>query len=148
MWCPRTATIFLELRSADPETLAAAFERTAELIERAAAEAKVSWAFDRDELRAPGVFAPGLQRLAHTVANELGQPAMTLDTIAAHDAVPLARVCPSIVVATPSVGGICHAPEEFTSPEDLALGMDLLSGMLERLLVEGPARLAMTEATP
>ena len=144
---PSEATIYLELRSADPAVLTTAFERTTELIGRSADEAKVDWAFDRDELRAPGVFAPGLQRLAHAVASELGEPAMTLDTIAAHDAVPLARVCPSIVVATPSVGGICHAPEEYTAPEDLALGMDLLAGMLERLLVEGPGQLAMTEST-
>ena len=66
---------------------------------------------------------------------------MELDTIAAHDAVPLASICPSIVVATPSVGGICHSPKEFTEPEDLELGLDLLSGILEHLLIKGPNEL-------
>ena len=143
---PSKATIYLELRSADPAVLAASFEQTQAMIEAAAARAGVGWSFARDELRWPGRFAPALQRLAQEVANGLGVPAMTLDTIAAHDAVPLARLCPSIVVATPSVGGICHSPDEYTAPEDLALGLDLLHGMLERLVTEGVGLLEAREA--
>ena len=143
---PSKATIYLELRSADPAVLATSFEQTSTLIETAAARAGVGWSFARDELRRPGRFAPALQRLAHAVADGLGVPAMTLDTIAAHDAVPLARLCPSIVIATPSVGGICHSPDEYTSPEDLALGLDLLHGMLERLVTEGVGLLEAREA--
>jgi N-carbamoyl-L-amino-acid hydrolase len=135
---PSSVTIFAELRSADPAVLETAFARTEALIEAEATRAGVGWSFARDELRRPGRFAPGLQRLANEVATGLGEPAMRLDTIAAHDAVPMARLCPSIVVATPSIGGICHSPLEDTRPEDLALGLDLLTGMLERLLVEGP----------
>ena len=143
---PSTVTIYLELRSADPDILAASFAATRAMIEAAAEHAGVGWSFVRDELRRPGRFAPGLQRLAHAVAEDLGVPAMTLDTIAAHDAVPLARLCPSIVVATPSVGGICHSPDEYTAPEDLALGLDLLHGMLERLVTEGVGLLEAREA--
>ena len=143
---PSKATIYLELRSADPEILATSFEATSTLIETAAARAGVGWSLVRDELRRPGRFAPALQHLAHEVAEGLGVPAMTLDTIAAHDAVPLARLCPSIVVATPSVGGICHSPDEYTAPEDLVLGLDLLHGMLERLVTEGAALLETREA--
>lgn len=135
---PSAVTIFAELRSADPAVLETAFARTESLIEAEAGKAGVGWSYARDELRRPGRFAPGLQHLANEIAASLGEPAMRLDTIAAHDAVPMARICPSIVVATPSVGGICHSPLEYTEPADLALGLDLLLGMLERLLVEGP----------
>lgn len=138
---PSSAIIFLELRSANPAILEASYTQTLKLIEEAAEEAGVDWAFERDELRHSGRFAPGLQRLAGSVAKALGEPAMELDTIAAHDAVPLASICPSIVVATPSVGGICHSPKEFTEPEDLELGLDLLSGILEHLLIKGPNEL-------
>jgi N-carbamoyl-L-amino-acid hydrolase len=142
---PSAATIFLELRSADPAVLERSFVQTRQLIEDAAAATGVTWSFVRDELRRPGRFAVGLQALANEVAAGLGHPAMRLDTIAAHDAVPLARLCPSIVVAVPSVGGICHAPEEFTEPADLMLGLDLLSSMLERLATEGPELIATLE---
>lgn len=142
---PSAATIFLELRSADPDVLERSLAQTRGLIGEAAAAAGVTWSIVRDELRRPGRFAVGLQVLASEVAAGLGHPAMRLDTIAAHDAVPLARLCPSIVVAVPSVGGICHAPEELTEPADLMLGLDLLSGMLERLATEGPGLIATLE---
>ena len=131
---PSRATLYLELRSADPEILSTSFERMRAMIEATAVSAGVRWHMARDELRPPGRLADELQKLAHRVAGDLGEEAMTLDTIAAHDAVPLARVCPSIVVATPSVGGICHSPDEFTKPEDLNLGLDLLSGMLDSIV--------------
>lgn len=142
---PSAATIFLELRSADPGVLERSFAGTRGLIENAAAATGAAWSIVRDELRRPGRFNPGLQAVAKSVAERLGHAAMRLDTIAAHDAVPLASICPSVVVAVPSVGGICHAPEEFTAAADLALGLDLLAGMLERLLTEGPGLIGKLE---
>ena len=49
-----------------------------------------------------------------------------LDTIAAHDAVPLSKIVPSTVFVTPSVDGIIHDPKEFTKPEDLEVCLDIL----------------------
>lgn len=145
---PSSVTIFAELRSADPAVLERSFDALEALVEAEAERAAVGWSCVRDELRRPGRFELGLQHLANEVAAGLGESAMRLDTIAAHDAVPMARLCPSIVVATPSIGGICHSPLERTEPEDLALGLDLLLGMLERLLVEGPALARAGKTTP
>jgi N-carbamoyl-L-amino-acid hydrolase len=58
---------------------------------------------------------------------------MRLDTIGGHDAIPVGRRCPAIVVAVPSVGGIVHNPAEYTSPEDLHAGAEVLARMLWRL---------------
>ena len=49
-----------------------------------------------------------------------------LDTIAAHDAVPLSKIVPSTVFVTPSVNGIIHDPKEYTKPEDLEICLDIL----------------------
>ncbi|MEL6233037.1 MAG: hydantoinase/carbamoylase family amidase, partial [Pseudomonadota bacterium] len=135
---PSEVTLYVELRSADAGIMAQAYDQTMALAEAAAGGANVAWHVQRDELRPPGMFAPALQALAYEVARGLGEPAMRLDTIAAHDAVPLARICPSVVLAVPSIGGICHAPEEDTAPGDLDLGLDLLHGVLARLVAEGP----------
>ncbi|MEM8740005.1 MAG: Zn-dependent hydrolase [Pseudomonadota bacterium] len=139
---PSEVTLFVELRSTDADVMAQAHQQTLALAETAAGGAKVAWHVQRDELRRPGQFAPALQAIANDVARELGEPAMRLDTIAAHDAVPMARICPSIVLAVPSIGGICHAPEEDTAPGDLDLGLDLLHGVLARLVADGPGMLA------
>lgn len=143
---PSEVILFVELRSADAGVIADAYQRTRELAERAAERARVDWTIERDELRPPGVFSRHLQDLAHDVAQACAEPAIRLDTIAAHDAVPLARICPSIVVAVPSIDGICHAPEEDTAPEDLALGLDLLHGMLEKLVIDGAQPSGVDEA--
>jgi N-carbamoyl-L-amino-acid hydrolase len=45
---------------------------------------------------------------------------------AGHDAQELARVAPMAMIFVPSVGGISHSPREFTKPEDVANGVDVL----------------------
>ncbi len=143
---PSEVTLFVELRSADANVIEEAYQRLQEISEISANRARVHWVVTRNELRQPGIFAPALQDLAHGIAIKCGEPAIGLDTIAAHDALPMSRLCPAIVVAVPSIGGICHAPEEDTAPEDLALGLDLLHGMLERLVTNGVSELGGGEA--
>jgi acetylornithine deacetylase/succinyl-diaminopimelate desuccinylase-like protein len=62
---------------------------------------------------------------------------LRLDTIAAHDAICMIPICPSIVLNVPSVAGVCHHPSEFTRPEDLELGAEVLARMLWRLCRDG-----------
>lgn len=139
---PARVTLFIELRSPFPDVLERAGAELMELAQASAERARVGWIVRRDELRRPGRFDAGLQRLAATVAAGLGHPAMSLDTIAAHDAVPLATICPSLVVVTPSKGGLCHTPLEDTDPADLERGLQLLTGMLDRLVRQGPEALS------
>ena len=51
---------------------------------------------------------------------------------AGHDAQMLSRICPTAMVFVPSVKGISHNAAEYTVPEHLAAGADvLLHTMLE-----------------
>ena len=43
---------------------------------------------------------------------------------AGHDAKSMARIAPMAMIFVPSVGGISHAPQEYTTPEDWAHGAD------------------------
>jgi N-carbamoyl-L-amino-acid hydrolase len=52
---------------------------------------------------------------------------------AGHDAQMFARVCPSAMVFVPSVEGISHNPSEFTAPEDLVMGTNILLHILIEL---------------
>ena len=59
---------------------------------------------------------------------------VALDMIAAagHDSVLLAGLCPSAMLFVPSRGGITHNPREYTAPEQLARGAQvLLDAVLE-----------------
>jgi N-carbamoyl-L-amino-acid hydrolase len=45
---------------------------------------------------------------------------------AGHDAQHIARITPAGMIFVPSVGGISHSPKEYTSPEDMADGVNVL----------------------
>jgi N-carbamoyl-L-amino-acid hydrolase len=45
---------------------------------------------------------------------------------AGHDAQDLAKIAPIGMIFVPSVGGISHAPDEFTSALDMANGASVL----------------------
>jgi N-carbamoyl-L-amino-acid hydrolase len=52
---------------------------------------------------------------------------------AGHDAQNLARIAPTGMIFVPSVGGVSHSREEYTSPEDVQNGADLLFNTMLRL---------------
>ena len=134
---PGRATLYIELRSADPAVLTEAESVLGKLIEGVSATSKLEAVIENVSLREAGQFDAGLVRLTEAAAASAGHEAMHLLTIAAHDAVPLAPHIPSVVVAVPSVGGICHHEDEFTKPEDLEAGLIVLTDMLVRLCEGG-----------
>ena len=45
---------------------------------------------------------------------------------AGHDAQEIARIAPVGMIFVPSVDGISHSPKEFTRPQDMANGANVL----------------------
>jgi len=45
---------------------------------------------------------------------------------AGHDAQDMAQITPTRMIFVPSKGGISHSPDEYTSPEDMANGANVL----------------------
>ena len=131
---PGEAVLFVELRSADPAVLDTAESQATALADRAAAHASVRLDMRSVERRRPAVADAGLAALATRWASARGHEAMPLDTVAAHDALSLGALCPSVVIAVPSAGGVCHHPSEYTAPEDLQLGAAVLADMLWALV--------------
>ena len=134
---PSSATVNVELRSVKPEVLKASRDHLMELVSFAAATARVTFRIDRDDLRIPGLFDPSLGALAREAARPLGFDPIDVDTLAGHDALMLAAICPALMLTVPSRDGLCHHPREWTDPEDMKLGVAWLTCVLERLVVNG-----------
>ena len=134
---PAEATVFTELRSPDPAVLAWAEAELAWQAAAAGAAAGVRHLAGPVERRPAGAFDPGLAALAVQAAMAMGHGVLSLDTVAGHDAISLAALCPSVMLVVPSVGGVCHNPAEFTHPEDVALGAALLARTLALLCRDG-----------
>jgi N-carbamoyl-L-amino-acid hydrolase len=60
------------------------------------------------------------------IARGLGHPVRRLPSGAGHDAQILAAICPACMIFVPSVRGVSHNVEEFTSPSDIQAGGDVL----------------------
>jgi N-carbamoyl-L-amino-acid hydrolase len=143
---PSEAVLFIELRSGSPEVLAEAERKMKIKVDEAALKAGVSHEVRSIDRRRAGSFAPGLIKLAENVAAHYGQTSRHLDTIGGHDAVAVSDVCPSVVLAVQSRDGVIHHPTEYTSPEDQALGTQILADMLYRLASEGLQAAQFSEA--
>lgn len=88
--------------------------------------------FSRD----PVVFPERITRHIADAAAELSLPDLRMPSGAFHDAMFLAGHCPAGMIFVPSVRGVSHHPDEYTSPADLAAGARVLVEVLQRLASE------------
>jgi N-carbamoyl-L-amino-acid hydrolase len=130
---PSSANLFVELRSYEPEVLRKADQQFKALLRQVEESTALPVTISDASVREAGRFDPALAKLAWDCARRNSYPVLSVATVAGHDAIPLAAVCQSILVVTPSVGGICHHEDEFTADKDLEAGLFVLTDMLERL---------------
>jgi N-carbamoyl-L-amino-acid hydrolase len=82
---------------------------------------------------------PDIQSSIVTSATDLGLSYCRLPSGAGHDAQNLARITPTGMIFVPSVGGVSHSAAEFTNPEDVVNGTQvLLNSVLHLDLVGAP----------
>jgi N-carbamoyl-L-amino-acid hydrolase len=126
--------MFVELRSRDQGVLEWAEAEFRRLLAASSERAKTTGEILDVEHRRAGVFDKALVELVERISSEQGFQTMRLDTVAAHDGIRMTTVCPSIVVAIKSIGGICHNATEYSEPHDVEAGTKVLLGCLEVLL--------------
>ncbi|MEP7172059.1 MAG: Zn-dependent hydrolase [Aestuariivirga sp.] len=128
--------MFVELRSRDQGVLEWAETEFNRLLTASAERARTTGEVLDVEHRRAGSFDRGLVELVERVSAEQGLETIRLDTVAAHDGIRMNNVCPSIVVAIKSIGGICHNAAEYSEPKDLEAGASVLLRCLDVLLLE------------
>ena len=63
-------------------------------------------------------------------AREAAVPYKRMNSGAGHDSMIIAWEIPTCMIFVPSVDGISHSPKEYTKPEDLSRGCEILGRML------------------
>ena len=120
------ATFTVDLRNTDEGVLQESEQRFHEFLQ-ATAKAEDCTVETRSLARfEPVIFDSSVVDLVEKTAASLGHSVRRMPSGAGHDAQMLARVCPTAMVFTPSVNGISHNPAEYTSPEDLEAGANVL----------------------
>jgi ureidoglycolate amidohydrolase len=82
---------------------------------------------------APATCAPHIVSAIEKAAAALNVPAQRMISRAYHDSLFMAQVCPTAMIFVPSKDGISHRPDEYSSPEDMAIGVQVLAGALDLL---------------
>ena len=67
-----------------------------------------------------------IRSLIFRSAESLGLSSRLMPSGAGHDAQDMAQIAPTGMIFVPSVGGISHAPAEYTAPGDMANGASVL----------------------
>ena len=120
------AMLTADLRNTDDQVLAVAEAKLAAYLAEIGAAEGVTIETRSLARFAPVQFDPTVVDLVEATARRLGHSTRRLPSGAGHDAQMLARVCPSGMVFVPSVAGISHNPAEYTEPQHLIAGADVL----------------------
>lgn len=123
---PQKAVLTVDLRNTDDDRLIAAEKRLLAVAQDAAAAegCKVS---TRSLARfAPVEFDEALVTSIEGAARELGHSHRRMPSGAGHDAQMFAPNCPTAMVFVPSKDGLSHNINEYTAPEEIRAGVDVL----------------------
>jgi N-carbamoyl-L-amino-acid hydrolase len=116
----------VELRDLDKEKVMRIWSRIEKRFAEIAKEENVK--LDCVPLQAdePALTDTAIQADIRSAARAAGYSAQDLPSGAGHDAQQIAHLAPIGMIFVPSRGGISHSPREYTSPEDLANGAEVL----------------------
>ena len=119
---PGRAEVLVDQRHLDAGALASMLAEARGLSEDAAAQEGCM--VERSALAdRAGAVPPGPGRPAREACGAAGGATAALLSGALHDASEMARVCPTAMVFSPSIGGVSHAPGEDTPEADLHAAM-------------------------
>ena len=123
---PSTATVTVDLRNTDDARLVEAERDLATELDRLRDAEQVTITTRALARFEPVDFDPEMIDLVEQTAIRLGHSTRRMPSGAGHDAQMLARVCPTAMIFTPSANGLSHNIAEYTSPDDVGAGADVL----------------------
>ena len=127
---PGRATVGVEIRDLDMGALAAAERELTRMARESEVQDGVQITINRHRFTDAVPIAPGMQDWVGEAAERAGFAWERVTSGAGHDAQAIASIAPMAMVFVPSVGGISHAIEEYSSPEDCSNGAQVLLELL------------------
>ncbi|QJE96066.1 M20 family metallo-hydrolase [Luteolibacter luteus] len=84
----------------------------------------------------PALCDPGLVKMVEAKAVAAGFSTSRMVSRAYHDSLFMARVCPTAMIFIPCFKGYSHRPDEYSSPEAIAKGVEVLKECLKELSLQ------------
>jgi beta-ureidopropionase / N-carbamoyl-L-amino-acid hydrolase len=130
---PGKVVLGLELRDLDATKVQMLFRNIRAETAHIAQSTGTTFDFVETNNIVPAPTDQRLRKLIDETAKGLGLSTKWLPSGAGHDAQEIARLCPVGMIFVPSVGGISHSPKEYSRPEDIANGANVLLHTLLKL---------------
>jgi ureidoglycolate amidohydrolase len=130
---PCRAWLEIDLRDTRMPTRDAALERIEISVGEICQKRGVEFKLERLNVDAPAICDARLVETIAGVCGELGLLCKRMISRAYHDTLFMAQVCPATMIFIPCRGGYSHRPDEYSSPEQIKRGVEVLASALARL---------------
>ncbi|WKG04349.1 M20 family metallo-hydrolase [Mycolicibacterium sp. HK-90] len=125
----RRVHLVADLRSASPEIVAAARASLLADISEIAREHDIRINVRDFDIRDIQRYPQSGIELIEKVAADLGLSVRPIRTMAGHDSVAMNRIVPTVMMFIPSVDGVSHCEREFSTDDDMAAGVEAMTGV-------------------
>lgn len=136
---PGLAQFSLDLRHPDRAVRDRLVAQVHGICESVAARWGVDVHIDTDKDEEPATMDAALLEILRGAADACGATWRRMPSGAGHDSQLMATRVPTAMVFVPSVGGLSHTPDEFSTLEDCARGASVLATALHRLAFPPPS---------
>jgi N-carbamoyl-L-amino-acid hydrolase len=123
---PGKVVLGLELRDLDEAKCVSLFKQIQTEAEGLGRQNQTRFTFTEPVLSHPALTDKSFQKLIDETARSLGFTTKVMPSGAGHDAQEIARLGPVGMIFIPSIGGISHSPKEFSRPQDIENGANVL----------------------
>lgn len=123
----------LELRDLDAAKIQMLYKKIRDEAAQIARSTGTNFDFTETNSIVPAPTDERLRKLIDETARGLGLTTKWMPSGAGHDAQEIARLGPVGMIFVPSVAGISHSPKEYSRPEDIANGANVLLNTVLKL---------------
>lgn len=124
---PGEVKLNLEMRDLSSEKIWKIYAELESKAKQIALKAGVGVAIVHQEVASkPALADEDIRKIINDEAKALGFSTLSLPSGAGHDAQEMARIAPMGMIFIPSKDGISHAPAEYSSPQDIVNGANVL----------------------
>ena len=123
---PGRVTMTLEIRDLSMEGIEKVYDEIGQSVGRIEEQTETQFSFERFYTSRAAPTEPRIREIIENSAQSLGLSSRRMPSGAGHDAQSIALFAPVGMIFVPSVDGISHAPEEFTEPQDITNGVNVL----------------------
>jgi len=123
---PGKVVLGLELRDLDEKKFVGLFNRIRTEADALGKLNQTRFSFAEPTINHPALTDVGMRKLIDDTARSLGFSTKSMPSGAGHDAQEIASIGPVGMIFIPSIGGISHAPKEFSRPQDIENGANVL----------------------